>query len=141
MILVVLGAGDDAVESVIKEFMTLFPSQCRRLYTPQFASADRRIEYLNRSLIGTGLATETVTLLPQIPTSSEVNMLRARGAYVAHIYGALSAAHSEIEIDRRDYMIKRPLSVKRVPSHVMTVEEVMSDLQYRRRKARREAVA
>lgn len=141
MILVVLGSKEDIAESVVKEFMTLFPSQCRRLYTPQFKSAELRIEYLNRSLIGTGLETGTVTLLPQVPTAAEVNMLRARGAYVAHVYGALSSAHSEIAIDRHDYMIKRPLSVNRVPSHVMTVEEVMSDLQYRRRKARREASA
>lgn len=141
MILVVMGSNEDIAEAVVKEFMTIFPAQCRRLYANHFPTPDQRASYLSRSLTDSAYGSETITLIPQIQSNSELDTLRIRGAYVMHVYGALSAAHSDIQIDRRDFIVKRPSSIKAVPSHVMSVEEVMSDLQFRRRKSRREAVA
>lgn len=141
MILVVMGSNEAVAEEVVKEFMTLFPAQCRRLYANHFAESGQRSAYLARALTDAAYSSENVTLIPQVQTDGELNMLRIRGAYVMHVYGALSSAHSDIQIDRRDYIVKRPSRVKHCPGHVMSVDEVMSDLQYRRRKLRREAVA
>lgn len=141
MILVVMGSNEDTAEAVVKEFMSVLPTQCRRLYANHFPTADQRSAYLSRALTDAAYRSETITLIPQIQSSSELDMLRIRGAYVIHVYGALSSAHSTIQIARHDYIVKRTSSIKPVPSHVMSVEEVMSDLQFRRRKSRREAVA
>lgn len=141
MILVVMGSNEDIAELVVREFMSAFPTQCRRLYANHFPTADQRSAYLNRALTDAAYSSETVTLIPQIQSNSELDMLRMRGAYVMHTYGALSSAHSTIQIAHHDYIVKRPESIKPAPSHVMSVAEVMSDLQFRRRKSRREAAA
>jgi hypothetical protein len=91
MILVVMGSNEAVAEEVVKEFMTLFPAQCRRLYANHFAEPGQRSAYLARALTDAAYSSENVTLIPQVQTDGELNMLRMRGAYVMHVYGALSS--------------------------------------------------
>lgn len=133
MILVVMGSSEEVAEEVVREFMRRHPTACRRLYVNHFMTVERRLSFLDRALGSAASGSRCVTLIPQVVTNNELMCLRERGAYVAHVYGILSSRHSDIQILRGDYMLGNPCRSEN-PAHVMTIDEVMSDLQFRRRK-------
>lgn len=136
MILVVMGSNEAVAEEVVREFMRRHPTTCRRLYVNHFPTVEHRLSFLDRALGSASGVSRSVTLIPQVVTNNELMCLRARGAFVGHVYGILSSCHSDIQIQHGDYMLCNPFRSEN-PPHVMTIDEVMSDLQFRRRKTAR----
>lgn len=136
MILVIMGHNKESAEQYIDEMMVLFASRTARLSAHHLTDPKSKLAYLQRFMTHYVKSSLYLTLIPHCYTKSEMDFYRQNGAYVAHIYGALSAEHSEIEIQPGDLMV-RPVRT-RTPSHAYSQTELMSELIYRHRKIGRQ---
>ena len=135
MIMVLLGGTKEAQNRIIDDLMLCFKARIQRLNVSHISSDKQRVHRLSVE-VHAPHKPQQITLITGVKTVAEVTLLRNAGAVMAHIYGPLSSIYKEVVIDHADLHIT-PLAPRiAVPPHVLTPEEAVSEIYYRKRKKR-----
>lgn len=128
MILVIVGSESGAFDAVLADLSRIGGSRIQQmnleyLTNPKARLARLEIECGGRQFKG------TIKLIHGIKTNDELNLLRQRGAIVAHIYGAMGDLYNTVNVLPTDYFVSP--SHARSPAHVFSPEQLISEGEFR----------
>ncbi|WP_412497268.1 hypothetical protein [Vibrio fluvialis] len=135
MIVVIMGGTESKRDAVIKDLVSLYPGRVQSLNLDHIQMPHQRLERLMMEF-DRPFPFRSIRVVNNPSSKIEVNWLREKGAFFAHMYGALSVIYDHITVMNQDVMIA-PIPHRKVyPSHVLTPEEAISDFMLRGRKVK-----
>lgn len=128
MILVIVGSESGAFDAVLSDLSRIGGSRIQQLNLEYLTNPKARLARLEIECGGRQFK-GAIKLIHGIKTNDELNLLRQRGAIVAHIYGAMGELYRNINVLQSDLLVAP--SHARSPAHVFSPEQLISEGEFR----------
>jgi hypothetical protein len=129
MLIVIVGSEGAALDAVIAEFHRVGDSRVQSFSLGYLTDPMARLSRLNLETNKPAFR-GTVKVITGIENNTELELLRGRGAMIGHVYGAMGAIYRHITINADDLFVSK--SGIRLPDHVFTPEQFLSECEIRR---------
>lgn len=128
MILVIVGSDNGVFDAVLSDLSRIGGSRIQQLNLEYLTNTKARLARLELECNGR-LFKGAIKVIHGIKTNDELNLLRQRGAIVAHIYGAMGEIYNRVNVLPTDFFVSP--SHARSPSHVFSPEQLISEGEFR----------
>ncbi|MGI1970743.1 hypothetical protein [Shewanella sp. S23-S33] len=128
MILAIVGSDSTVVDVVLSDLHRIGGSRVQTLNLEYLTDIKARTNRLELEVSSKGFK-GSIKVILGIKTNDELNLLRQRGALVAHVYGAMGDLYRHLNVIKSDFFVS-PSHARR-QSHVFSPEQLISEGEFR----------